>query len=163
MTSLLLLLLLAGAVTWLLRRTPIERIYLPDGSAGWMRHGSSIVVDAEFPRTRLIRLSGEMLVKLQIHDRPLQLKTPRLLLTASTSAVLVVTSWPMDKSAVVAVLEGAVDVQRAYASPWHDRAHLTAGRSALLAGEIDLLDDSSTQAPDIPGWTRQYWPRFRRP
>jgi hypothetical protein len=93
-------------------------------------------VAPDFENTRSIELSGEMLIRVATGARPLRIRSPLMILTGQGPALLAVKSFPREISAQVEVLEGEIDVERAYQSSWQESAH--------VPGRRDGLDRTST-------------------
>jgi ferric-dicitrate binding protein FerR (iron transport regulator) len=151
---------LAGGAGIILYRTALPTVRaarLPDQSHVWVRSGSSIRVAPDFEITRSIEMSGEILIRVAAGARPLRIRSPLMIVTVQGPAVLAVTSFPREIGARVEVLEGEIDVDRAYQSRWHESAHVPAGETGLIARQLDILEHDPTQKRDIPSWIRRYW------
>jgi ferric-dicitrate binding protein FerR (iron transport regulator) len=144
------------ATSWLIHlhelRTP-QSLRLADGTEAFFLPDTKVVPAPGYPRNREIRVDGDAFIRVTQADEPLIVRSRLLVLTVRGAAALRVTAYSQQTGEQAEVLQGHVQANKAYPSPYTDPDLLDAGDMTMVNQTIDLLEKERCDLAELRKWS----------
>jgi transmembrane sensor len=138
----------AGVALWK-QRHEVHHQALPDGTEVFFRSGSTIEPARAFPRSRELKVDGEILLRTRGSSSPLIVRSRLLVLTITGEALLRITAYSKESGEQAEVLRGNVIAHKAYRSPYSEPDKLSDGQMVMINQTIDLMEKETMHADEL--------------